>query len=118
MPPCPDTPPCRDERVNEAIAEYLEAAEAGRAPDREVFLDRHADLADDLRAFLDDQGHFARAAARLASSAPPAADAPTLAPAPAAAPPRDTVRYFGDYELLDEIARGGMGVVYRARQVS
>jgi hypothetical protein len=43
----------RNDRVNEAIAGYLQAVERGEQPDRETFLAQHGDIADDLGSFLD-----------------------------------------------------------------
>jgi WD40 repeat protein/HEAT repeat protein len=103
----------RDQRVDEAIAEYLAGCEAGNPPDRAAFLARHPDLADSLQAFLADHD-------RMRQVAPPPrtpGDSATASPE-GAVPPLSTIKYFGDYELLEEIARGGMGVVYKARQVS
>jgi serine/threonine-protein kinase len=99
----------REQQLGEVLAEYLRAAEAGRSPDREQWLAQHPDLADELRSFLDNR-------ARLQALASPAGEA-TVGVEPESVAPA-LVPYFGDYHLLQELAHGGMGVVYKARQLS
>ncbi len=101
----------REQAINEAVAEYLEAERLGRPIGALTWLAKHADVRDELERFLGDRSLFARAAGPV--------EAPTLGlEESSSAASLPTVRYFGDYELLEEVARGGMGVVYKARQVS
>jgi WD40 repeat protein len=107
-----------DDKLGAILAEYLQAVDNRQAPDREALIARHPDLADRLRAYFADQDRLDALAAPARQSA--TAETQTFAPAGTAAmaSPLGRVRYFGDYELLEEVARGGMGVVYKARQVS
>jgi len=92
--------------LDEVIETYLRVAQAGAAPKREELVARYPAFAKELAEFLAGQE-------RLQRLAEPVRAAVTGMP-----PAGTKIRYFGDYELLEEIARGGMGVVYKARQTS
>jgi serine/threonine-protein kinase len=110
-----------EERLFEVLTEYLQAVEAGTALGRDAFLENHPELALRLAAFLDEEERLhelvepiRRVAADRVMSDSHQADgcSGSRDPLPVMDGPRD----FGEYELVEVIGAGGMGVVFRARQ--
>jgi serine/threonine protein kinase len=121
MNPTENAAPERDERLAEILLGYVEAVEAGQAPDRRDLLARHPEFADELREFFAgrDQVELLAAPLRAAAGLSASRRAPsTEAPQSAAAGPAEELGQIGDFRLLREVGRGGMGVVYEAEQFS
>ena len=127
------TEPGREERFHAVLAEYLQQVESNQAPDEQNFIAQHAESAQELGQFFADS---AGSTPRHCPCRPgvtrrfeilqrwmPCPHRPRtmfrpLLPAESTllCPLPDT-RRFGNYELLEEIGCGGMGVVYRAKQL-
>jgi serine/threonine protein kinase/Tfp pilus assembly protein PilF len=96
-------------RLADVLDQYMRALERGLPLPQEALLEAHPDLTDSLGAYFRRLADLHDLAAGLS-----AISEPTEKPCPLG----DEGRRLGDFDLLREIGRGGMGVVYEARQLS
>jgi eukaryotic-like serine/threonine-protein kinase len=96
-----------DPRLFQAVQHYLTELEAGRRPGRAKFAALYPDIAEQLNPYLE--------ALDLVHATVPQTHPPPMATSAADQLPAEPI---GDFRIMREIGRGGMGTVYEAEQLS
>jgi WD40 repeat protein/serine/threonine protein kinase len=105
-----DSNPSAPDPFGQIADEFVEAFRQGKRPSVEEFAQRYPGHADEIRQMLP--------ALVFMEQAKSADDAPGQPPPAKAAVAAAPLHRLGDYQILREVGRGGMGVVYEAQQLS
>jgi tetratricopeptide (TPR) repeat protein len=104
--------PGADGRLARALEEYRGLLEAGAAPDRAAFLARYPEMAEELAECLSGLEFVHAVAPSLSRDAAQGVAAAEVGAGVGPGAP------LGDFRIIREVGRGGMGVVYEAEQIS
>src|SRR6266404_6015864 len=99
----------RSELVLELAEEFLERYRKGQRPALREYIDRHPELAAEIKEVFPAMAMMENIAVADESLAEPAARGLAATA---------SLQQLGDYRIIREIGHGGMGVVYEAEQVS
>ena len=102
-----------DPRVVELVQDYLNRLEKGESPDRRAYIERYPELSAVMTECL--EGLEMVHAGLKNPEHRPASGVPELADA---GQPEILPESLGDFRIVRELARGGMGIVYEAKQLS
>lgn len=103
-----------DPRVVDVVQEYMSQLDQGKSPDREEYLRRYPELAAAIDQCLDGL-ELVRAQGKSASRSGSGRQRGT---GPGASANEMPANPLGDFQITRELARGGMGIVYEAVQLS